>query len=395
MLKLSALFPIHCNDRAIGHVFFSVCKELQNSELNARMVVPSCDPPCRGYNIVEAVPSFLTKLYYRFPNVPKNLSEKRFLKDIKDFDVAYFWPSISYETTKIVHNHNKPIFFEIVNSAERQAKSILDNAYFRLGLEPQHSISAETIQEEEEKIKLVDFLFCPSPTVVQSFQEIGVSEDKLLLTSEGWSPERFPYYQLDKPPSEEVNVLFLGFACVRKGIHLLLQAWEKAEIKGKLTIFGAIEPVIAQSCSDLLKRSDVVHCHYAWDYSAAYAEADFFAFPSLEEGSALVIYEAMGHGLPILASPVGGGGIVRDGIDGIIIPPYDTDAWVEGLRKLSNSPDLRAKMRTAARQRALEFTWPQVAARRREQILQKTRRSQLTNTNRQLTSSNHNSHKLN
>jgi glycosyltransferase involved in cell wall biosynthesis len=73
---------------------------------------------------------------------------------------------------------------------------------------------------------------------------------------------------------------------------------------------------------------------------------------------------------------------VRDGIDGIILEPYDTDAWVEGLRKLSNSPDLRAKMGAAARKRALEFTWQQVAARRREQILQKTNRLQLTPANR-------------
>ena len=63
--------------------------------------------------------------------------------------------------------------------------------------------------------------------------------------------------------------------------------------------------------------------------------------------------------------------MVRDGIDGIILPTYDTDAWVEGLRKLSNSPDLRAKMGAAARQRALDLTWPQVAARRGEQIRQK------------------------
>ena len=150
-----------------------------------------------------------------------------------------------------------------------------------------------------------------------------------------------------------------------------MQAWERAGIKGTLTIFGQLEPAIAETCSHLLQRSDVVHFDYALDYCSAYRQADFFAFPSLEEGSPLVIYEAMGHGLPILASPVGGGGIVRDGIDGIILPPYDTDAWVEGLRKLSSSPDLRAQMGAAARQRALELTWPQVAARRQEQILQK------------------------
>ena len=382
MLKLSALFPIHCTDRAIGHVFFSVCKEWQDSELEARMVVASCDSPCRGSHVVEAIPTLLTKVYYLFPSWPKNEAEKRFIKDLKDFDAAYLWPGISQETVKSVSKHNKPIFYERVNTYQRQAKTVLDRAYCSLGVESQHLITEETIQIEEEKVKMADFLFCPSPTVVKSFQEAGVSEDKLLLTTEGWAPERFPDYQLDKPSSEEVNVLFLGAACVRKGVHLLLQAWEKAGIKGKLTIFGAMEPAITQTCGHLLKRSDVVHFDYALDYSSAYRQADFFAFPSLEEGSALVIYEAMGHGLPILASPVGGGGVVRDGIDGIILEPYDTDAWVEGLRKLPNSPDLRAKMGAAARKRALELTWQQVAARRREQILQKTNKLQLTTPNR-------------
>jgi glycosyltransferase involved in cell wall biosynthesis len=371
MLKLSALFPIHCSNRAISHVFFSVCKEWQGPELKARMVVPSCDRPCRGSNLVEAIPSFLNKLYYRNPSLPKIKAEKRFLQDIKDFDVAYLWPGISSETVKSVNKYNKPIFFEQVNSCQSEAKIILDDAYSRLGLEPQHDITPEQIQDEKEKLKVIDFLFCPSPIVAKSFQEAGVSEDKLLLTTEGWAPERFPNYQFDKPPSEEINVLFLGYVCVRKGVHLLLQAWERAGIKGTLTIFGAIEPAIAQTCGDLLKRSDVVRMDYALDYSSAYRQADFFAFPSLEEGSPLVIYEAMGHGLPILASPMGAGGIVRDGIDGIILPPYDADAWVEGLRKLSNSPDLRAQMGAAARKRALELTWPQVAARRGEQILQK------------------------
>lgn len=371
MLKLSALFPIHSSNRGISDVFFSVCKEWQGPELKARMVVPNCDRECRGPNVVEAIPSFLTKLYYRSPSLLRIKTEKRFLKDFKDFDLAYLWPGISLDFVKSVNKQSKPIFAERVNSSQSEAKRILDDAYSRLGLEPQHTITAESIQDEKEKLKVIDFLFCPSPIVAKSFQAAGFPEEKLLVTTEGWRPDRFPNYQFQKPPQDEVNILFLGFACVRKGVHLLLKAWELAGIKGTLTIFGSIEPAIAQTCSHWLKRPDVVHFDYAVDYSSAYREADFFAFPSLEEGSALVIYEAMGHGLPILASPMGGGGVVRDGIDGIILDPYDTDAWVEGLRKLSNSPDLRAKMGAAARQRALELTWPQVAARRGEQILQK------------------------
>ncbi|WP_370588946.1 glycosyltransferase family 4 protein [Tychonema sp. LEGE 06208] len=348
-----------------------MCKEWQGPELKARMVVPSCDRECRGPNVVEAIPSFLTKLYYRSPSLPIIKTEKRFLKDFKDFDLAYLWPGISLDFVKRVNKQNKPIVLERVNSYQSESKRILDDAYSRLGLEPQHNVTPENIQDEKEKLKLIDFLFCPSPIVAKSFQEVGVPEEKLLVTTEGWWPHRFPNYQSQKPPQDEVNVLFLGFACVRKGVHLLLKAWELAGIKGTLTIFGAMEPAIAQTCSHWLKRPDVVQFDYAVDYSFAYRKADFFAFPSLEEGSALVIYEAMGHGLPILTSPMGGGGVVRDGIDGIILDPYDTDAWVEGLRKLSNSPDLRAQMGASARKRALELTWPQVAARRKEQILQK------------------------
>ncbi|WP_242718642.1 glycosyltransferase [Microcoleus vaginatus] len=89
----------------------------------------------------------------------------------------------------------------------------------------------------------------------------------------------------------------------------------------------------------------------------AYREADFFAFPSLEEGSPLVTYEAMANGLPVLTSPMGAGGVVRDGKDGIIVSPYDEEALVTGLQQLAGCAELRLGMSDSARERAQEFTW--------------------------------------
>ena len=192
MLKLTALFPIHSTNRGISGVFFSVCKEWQGPELKARMVVPSCDRECRGPNVVEAIPSFLTKLYYRSPSLPIIKTEKRFLKDIKDFDVAYLWPGLSLDTIKNVHKHSKPIFWERVNSCTSEAKRVLDDAYSRLGLEPQHNITPESIQDEKEKLKVVDFLFCPSPTVAKSFQEAGVPEEKTACNDRRLVASAFP-----------------------------------------------------------------------------------------------------------------------------------------------------------------------------------------------------------
>ena len=371
MLKVSSLFPIHCTDRAVSHAFFSLCKQWRGPEVQARMVVPSCEPSCRGSHIVEGVPPLLKWLFYQRADTPRIMAEKRFLRDLKNFDAAHIWPGISLETFKGAKKLDKPIFWERINCYTAKSKRILDEAYTRLGMHPQHEITSDSIQQEEAEMSLADFIFGPSPEVRKSFQEAGVPEHKIIPTSYGWSPQLFPYTASDKPQSEEVTVLFVGRVCVRKGVHLLLRAWEKSGVKGRLILFGTIEPAIAESCGDLLARSDVLHFEFSTNYAFAYREADIFAFPSLEEGSPLVTYEAMAHGLPMLMSPMGAGGIVREGIDGMILEPYDEDAWVEALRKLASSPDLRTRFGASARQWVEEFTWEKVAHRRAVSMLEK------------------------
>jgi len=371
-LKLSSLFAItHCSNQGVGHTFLSLCRQWRGPEVQTRMVVPSCDPPDRGPDMVEAIPSFLKWLYYRSPDAPGAIAEKRFLRDLKKFDAAYLWPATSFETFRRVKKIDKPIFLERINCYTGTAKRILDDAYTRLGIYPDHWNTPEKIQQEQAEVNLADFIFCPSPKVKKSFQEAGVPEEKLILTSYGWSPERFPNILSDKQQSEVVTVLFVGLLGIRKGAHLLLRAWEQAGVKGRLLLCGSIEPAIAEACSEILARPDVVHSQYNPDISWAYRQADIFAFPSLEEGGPQVTYEAMAHGLPVLTSPMGAGSIARDGIDGMIVSPYEQDAWVEALRKLASSPDLRTRFGDAARQRAQEFTWEKVADRRAKLMLEK------------------------
>jgi glycosyltransferase involved in cell wall biosynthesis len=340
------------------------------------MVVPSCEPSCRSPNLVEAIPQALKWLYYRSADAPQQSAEKRFLKDLRAFDAAYLWPNTSIETYREAQKIGKPIFLERINCYTGKAKQILDRAYTSLGVQPRHPNTPEKIQQERIKTEIADFIFCPSLEVTKSFQEAGVPQHKLITTSYGWSPERFPVTRVLPPKlvTDEVTVLFLGSICVRKGSHILLKAWEKAGIKGKLILFGTLQPVIAEVCRDVLARPDVTHLSYnsnSDSVSSIYQKADIFAFPSLEEGSPLVTYEAMAHGLPILTSPMGAGGVVRDGIDGIIVSPYDEDAFVESLQKLTSSPTLRDRLGQSAYQRAKDFTWEKTAFRRQVSILRK------------------------
>jgi hypothetical protein len=174
MLNLSSLFTIHCSDRGFSHIFFSLGEQWNYPDSQVRMVVPNCAPSCRRPNLVEAVPRYLKWLYYRSPDWPRDLTEKRFLRDIKDFDAIYLWPNTSIETFRKVKQQSKPIFLERINCYTKQAKFIIDDASSRLGVAPQHKITADMIQQEEEEISLADFIFCPSPEVKKSFMGAGI-----------------------------------------------------------------------------------------------------------------------------------------------------------------------------------------------------------------------------
>jgi glycosyltransferase involved in cell wall biosynthesis len=83
------------------------------------------------------------------------------------------------------------------------------------------------------------------------------------------------------------------------------------------------------------------------------AAADVFAMPSLWEGLPLAMLEAMFAGRAIVASDVGGiPEAVRDGIEGLLVPPGDTAALQSALTRLLTDAHLRERLAAAARTRA-------------------------------------------
>ena len=78
--------------------------------------------------------------------------------------------------------------------------------------------------------------------------------------------------------------------------------------------------------------------------------ADLFVNPSLSEGLPNVVLEAMVLGVPVLATSVGGvPEIIIDNVNGLMIPPRDIDALVEGILFLSGNQDEAVKLATEAR----------------------------------------------
>jgi phosphatidyl-myo-inositol alpha-mannosyltransferase len=166
-------------------------------------------------------------------------------------------------------------------------------------------------------------------------------------------------------PQRQLRILFIGQAVERKGLPILLRAFEalREHVGASLTLVGACTEEVAHMMLDdrgvraLGKVSEQRKL-------AELARADVLCAPSLHgESFGMVLTEAFAAATPVLASDIPGyRDVVRDGIDGQLVAPGDALALAESLRRLALDPARRARMAAAARERAERFAWPHVAA---------------------------------
>jgi phosphatidyl-myo-inositol alpha-mannosyltransferase len=163
----------------------------------------------------------------------------------------------------------------------------------------------------------------------------------------------------------QLRILFIGQAVERKGLPILLRAFEalREHVPAVLTLVGACTEEVAHMMLDdrgvraLGKVSEQRKL-------AELARADVLCAPSLHgESFGMVLTEAFAAATPVLASDIPGyRDVVRDGLDGQLIAAGDALALAEALRRLALDPARRARMAAAARERAQRFAWPHVAA---------------------------------
>lgn len=372
-VSIGVMMPLPLTGDGVGYTCSSLVSGMANADVHISVVTPRCKLSLPSIDVVEVLPKWARYMPYRWVRgrSDQNL-EDAFLARVSQFQshgrAAYIWPSASLGAIGEMRRRGLTIFREQFNCHTGAAKAILDDAYRRLGVDPAHTISERTVDGERRILDVVDHVFCPGPNVKRSLLENGVDPIKLLPASYGWDPARLAIRNRTVEPCDGITILFVGSICVRKGAHLLLDYWARSGIKGRLVLAGSMEPTIKDKCADLLSREDVVVVDYSREIAGLYHAADAFFFPTLEEGSPLVVYEACGAGLPVVTTQMGAGEIVRQDIEGQVIDPYDGDAWIAAIRLLAEDCDLRQRMSRAASDRARSYIWPAVAARRRRQI---------------------------
>jgi glycosyltransferase involved in cell wall biosynthesis len=151
-----------------------------------------------------------------------------------------------------------------------------------------------------------------------------------------------------------LRILSVGYVTLRKGPQYTFEASKllgkgfdfrlvgwcsfsndiKRELGKQLHMVGAVP------------RSEVSE-HFQW--------ADVFLLPSLCEGMATVLIEALSSGLPVIATE-NSGLEINDGVDGFLVPIRSPSAIAERLNQLASDPVLLAEMSRNAKIRSEEFT---------------------------------------
>jgi glycosyltransferase involved in cell wall biosynthesis len=208
------------------------------------------------------------------------------------------------------------------------------------------------IERDEMEWETADLILCGSEFVRESIRASGGPVARCRVVPYGiCTPVQAPR---ENGESRLLRVLTVGGVGLRKGAPYVLAAAKCLHGKADVRMAGSLE--ISTHGQELLRehvtllgavpRSEIQQ-QYGW--------ADVFLLPSICEGSATVCYEALAQGLPVITTP-NAGSVVRDGVDGFIVPIRDSAAIVDRIERLADDPDLRAKMSANALARSSEFT---------------------------------------
>ncbi len=191
-------------------------------------------------------------------------------------------------------------------------------------------------------------IIVPSKQCAATYEQVPECQGKTRVVEFGVDSEVF--HPRETPP-KGFQVLYAGGNGIRKGLRYLMEAWMELPKKSGdvLNILG----------TDSGYNDRFIH-NWRWipDHAVPqkYRESNVFCLPSLEEGQALVVLEAMASGLPVIISRQTGVEI-EEGREGFYVPVKDPEAIRKALEYLRDDPQKREEMGRHAREYAVNRPW--------------------------------------
>ena len=209
------------------------------------------------------------------------------------------------------------------------------------------------ICREEAEWPFADLILPASKYVAGLLDPMGAVRGKCRVVPLGIDVAKF------RPPEKKrrrdsLNVLFVGYVSLRKGIPYLLEALRQLDsTRIHCRVVGRVD-IDRRNLTRYLRWIDVLGSVPRLEIIKQFHWADVLVFPSICEGFGMVACEAFASGVPVIATP-NSGSIVAGGEDGFIVPLRDSQSIAHRLEQLLRSRELLDAMSRKAMQRSLDF----------------------------------------
>jgi glycosyltransferase involved in cell wall biosynthesis len=187
----------------------------------------------------------------------------------------------------------------------------------------------------------VDYVLSPSSYVTRSFLEHGFKREQILRNVYPVNLDCFRPATEPRPKNRPLTIICTGAPSLRKGTPYLLEAFRlirRSQPTARLLLISPPHPSLAYA---LEKFRDLP---IEWGPNVPHPQlaerlrgADVFALPSLEDGFALTVTEALACGLPAVLTPnTGASDLIQPGVNGEIVPIRDAAALAAAILKLAD-----------------------------------------------------------
>ena len=207
-----------------------------------------------------------------------------------------------------------------------------------------------------------DVIRVMSPFAARTFEERGFAPSKLVVATPHLDVAEFPVARFEDPV---FRIVFVGLIAPWKGVHLLIEAFDRLKLPGaELVLWGGSgSRGVARFVREHQARNPGLKLRpvpIRWaGLAEVYGKASVLVHPSLSDGFAYVVAEAMASGLPVIVSDnTGAASLVREGENGFVVPSGNVRALEEKLeflyRHREKLPEMGRLARSAAETLTLE-----------------------------------------
>jgi len=189
-----------------------------------------------------------------------------------------------------------------------------------------------------DSVPAADYVFVSSTFVRQSFIKQGFDPERLLFCPYPVNLELFQPAPGPRPARRPFTLLHTGGLSLRKGAPYLLEAFRlirkevpDAVLRVRRDIRNDAEPILRRYADLPIEWSGALSLEA---HAQRYQTSDLFLFPSVEDGFALVVAEALACGLPVVTTGnTGASDLIKSGINGEVTPIRDPEALAQAALK--------------------------------------------------------------